>query len=53
MARAKRRNHTRAKTRRYWSAVRGYTRVSLQRGEDPRPTTPRRQTRASFGREVY
>lgn len=50
---AKRRNHTRAKVRRYWSAVRHHERTALSRREDPRPTTPRHQTRASFGREVF
>lgn len=52
MAKAKRNNQTRAKTRRYWSAVRQHVRTSLRRGQDPRPTTPRHQTRASYGREV-
>lgn len=49
---AGRTNHTRFKVRRYWSAVRHHERTALRRGEDPRPTTPRRQTRASIGREV-
>ena len=48
----KRRNRTRAGTRRYWSAVRHHERTALARGEEPRPTAPRRQTRSDNSRPV-
>lgn len=48
----KRVNHTRHKVRRYWKGVRNHERTALRQQDQPRPATPRRQSRASLGRPV-